>query len=156
MKIMTSDILDISKENIDSVKTTFADDIINFFRPIVQDYEDEKIKKLSVVKNEIKNLKARLASEKEKINGMLSEHKKQEKISKLLGRIDKIVDTGLTYGSTKRELVIVLKILNKLPEEKIDVQLRNMMTILSKGLSRETNFWDGLLEYLEGHLTTIL
>jgi len=136
MKISFSEIVDIVEETSDKTKVFFADNIVRVMTPILDEYYSEKIERVASVRQEIKDLKTRAQSKKEKMSEMLSQHKKLTKIAKLLSRIDKIISSGLTYGSTKRELVIILKILDKLSEEKLDVQMNNMMAILSKGLNR--------------------
>jgi hypothetical protein len=136
MKVVKSEIVDVLEEEPDRTKVYFAENIVRIMAPILDEYYNEKIEKVSSVKQEMKDLKTRVQSEKEKISQMLSQHKKLTKTAKLLSRIDKIISSGLTYGSTKRELVIILKILDKLSEEKLDIQMNNMMAILSKGLGR--------------------
>jgi hypothetical protein len=136
MKIVSSEIVDVLEEDPDRTKVYFAENIVRIMSPILDEYYNEKIERVTSVRQEMKDLKTRAQSKKEEMTGMLSHHKKLTKTAKLLSRIDKIISSGLTYGSTKRELVIILKILDKLSEEKLEVQMNNMMAILSKGLNR--------------------
>jgi len=136
MKIASSEIVDVLEEDPDRTKVYFAENIVRIMSPILDEYYNEKIERVTSVRQEMKDLKTRAQSKKEDMTGMLSQHKKLTKTAKLLSRIDKIISSGLTYGSTKRELVIILKILDKLSEEKLEVQMNNMMAILSKGLNR--------------------
>jgi len=136
MKIASSEIVDVLEEDPDRTKVYFAENIVRIMSPILDEYYNEKIERVTSVRQEMKDLKTRAQSKKEDMTGMLSQHKKLTKTAKLLSRIDKIIQSGLTYGSTKRELVIILKILDKLSEEKLEVQMNNMMAILSKGLNR--------------------
>jgi len=63
----------------------------------------------------------------------MHQYKKEKKISKLLSRIEKLLQSGLIYDSSmKHEMVILLKIIDKLPEDKLDIQLSKTMKTLSK------------------------
>ena len=64
---------------------------------------------------------------------------KEKKITKILDRVEKLVTSGLTHeGTMKHETVILLKILDKLPTEKLDQQLSKTIQILNKRFSRST------------------
>jgi hypothetical protein len=65
------------------------------------------------------------------------QYKRTKKVSNVLDRVGKLVQLGVGYdGSMKHETVILLKIIDKLPEEKLDQQLSKTMGIISKRFSK--------------------
>ena len=85
----------------------------------------------------IKNKRSELKVEKETIERLMVEFKRKKKVSLLLDRLDKLVESGLTYdGTLKHETVILLKIIDKLPADKLDQQLATTMQMINKRFSR--------------------
>ncbi len=68
---------------------------------------------------------------------LMVEYTREKKISKLLDRLDTLVESGLIYdGTMKHETVILLKIINKLPADKLDQQLAKTMQIINKRFAK--------------------
>ena len=139
MRIVLSDTLDVTEERIDASKLAFTNNLIKTMQPLLDEFYIEKMRKIATIKNEIKEIRTRIDSHKNEMREMISQHKKISKTTKLLSRIDKIIESGLTYGSTKRELLIILKVLDKLSEERIDTQISEMMNILSRGINTKVS-----------------
>ena len=60
----------------------------------------------------------------------------EKKKSKLLERVSKIISSGLFHQSGLRnEMIVLLKIMDNLSEEKLDQQLNQTLKIISKRLS---------------------
>jgi len=137
MNITETKIPDVTIENIDKSKEILANNIIANVYPLFNDLHKGKEKESIKYKNQLLKLKSVLKHEKDSINGMLVRYSKAKKISKILDRINAMVDAGLTNdGSLKHETVILLKILEKLPIEKLDEQLNKTLLILNKRFAR--------------------
>jgi hypothetical protein len=133
MNIIETNIPDTTKHNISEQKEIIADSIIKNVYPLFDEVYQAKIDQVVQLKNKIKTGKANMQTQKETMQQLMHQYKKEKKISKLLERIEKLVQSGLTYdGSMKHEIVILLKIVDKLPEDKLDMQLSKTMQILTK------------------------
>jgi len=137
MIITETNIPDVTEENIVKSKRILADNIIQNVYPLFDGVYTEKLEATSTLKMQIKHKRSELGTEKETIEHLIVEYKQKQKVAKLLDRLDKLVDSGLTYdGTLKHETVILLKIIDKLPPDKIDQQLAKTMQIISKRFSR--------------------
>ena len=133
MNIIETDIPDTTRHNISEHKEIIADSIIQNVYPLFDEVYQAKIDQVVQLKNKIKTGKANMQTQKETMQQLMRQYKKEKKVSKLLERIEKLVQAGLTYdGSMKHEIVILLKIVDKLPDDKLDMQLSKTMQILSK------------------------
>jgi hypothetical protein len=64
-------------------------------------------------------------------------YKRKKKVTKLLDRIEKLITSGLVYdGTLKHETIVLLKIVDKLEEDKLDYHLHATLQTISKRFSR--------------------
>ena len=137
MNILQTKIPDVTVNNISESKEILADSIIENVYPLFNSMVKEKEKDTTKQKENPSKLKSVLKHEKDSINTLLVRYSKVKKISKILDRINAMVDSGLMNdGSLKHETVILLKILERLPIEKLDEQLNKTMLILNKRFAR--------------------
>lgn len=137
MNITETRIPDVTKYNISSNKETIADNIIQNVYPLFDEIYNAKMEQVIQLRNKIKTGRAKIISEKETMQQLMIAYKKEKKVTKVLERIEKLVQAGLTHdGTMKNETVILLKIIDKLPEDKLNLQLSKTMQILNKRFSQ--------------------
>ena len=137
MNIIETSIPDVTKNSIDVSKEIIADNIIKNVYPLFDEVYNARIEQVAILKNKFKTGKSRIRNEKETMERLMVEYKKEKMISKILERVEKLIQSGLTYDAAiKHETVILLKILDKLPKEKLEQQLTKTMQILSKRFSQ--------------------
>lgn len=137
MKVIETSTNDFkSFNNQDEFKVKLSNDIISFVQPIFTKEYSKKI-------NEIKNLKLSIEDKKEKIKkdrisleSSLNEFKKKDKESQLLGKLTKLLQTGLIQDNMKNEMKSLLDSFNDLPEEKITNYLNETIRILSRKFAK--------------------
>lgn len=133
MKISETDIPDISETNIDTSKVDLADKIIENIYPLFDEMYTDKSAKLIRLRKELVEKKSIVTSRKQKMEELLAAYKRKQKVKKLLERIEKLVNTGLIgSGNSKQETIVLLKIIDKLPNDKLDQHLRSTMVIIKK------------------------
>jgi len=138
MNIIETNIPDVSTNNIQTSKTILADNIIKNVYPLFDGVYTEKLEAVGNLKIQIKNRGAHLRSEKESMEHLMVEYARMKKMSKLLDRLDQLVESGLIYdGTMKHETVILLKIMDKLTIDKLDQQLAKTVHLINKRFSRE-------------------
>jgi predicted Holliday junction resolvase-like endonuclease len=137
MNIVETSIPDVTKYNVNKSKEVIADSIIQNVYPLFDEVYQAKLDQVTSLRNKITSGKKNMGTQKETMQQLLHQYRKEKKVSKLLERIEKLVQSGLTYdGTMKHEMVILLKIIDKLPEDKIDFQMSKTMQILNKRFSQ--------------------
>lgn len=133
MNIIETNIPDVTESNISNHKQVIADSIIQNVYPLFDEVYKAKLEQVGVLKRQINTGRDNMRSQKETMQQLMHEYQKEKKVSKLIDRIEKLVQSGLTYdGTMKHEMVILLKIIDKLPEDKLNQQISKTMQILSK------------------------
>jgi hypothetical protein len=137
MIIEKTKVPDVVEENIDISKIILADNIISNIYPLFDDMYNESLNSTKNLESQYKKKKIEVKNSKEKLEGLMLKLTRVKKILKLLNRIEKLIDSGLVYdGSLKHETIILLKIINKLSNDKIDFHLRNTLKTISKRFSQ--------------------
>lgn len=133
MKISVTSIPDINHENINLSKVSLANKIIGNVRPLFDDVFIEKNVTIKNLEEELENKKNYVKESKNRLQKKLNLYNKNKKVNKLLDRIEKMINLGILYdGSMKNEMVVVLKILEKLDERKIDNYLAETLKEVNK------------------------
>lgn len=137
MKIVVTKIPDVTKETIDQSKVVLANNIISNVYPLFDEVFQGKIGYVNEMKKKLKQKKTEVNNRKEKLEQLMSEYNREKKISKLLSRIEKLVDSGLVYdGSIKNQTIVLLKVINKLTDDKLGHHLTETLQIIRKRFSR--------------------
>lgn len=137
MKIEITKIPDVTKETVDQSKVILADNIIKNVYPLFDEVYQGKLTHINETKKILKQKKTEVNGRKENLEQLMSEYNREKKISKLLTRIEKLVDSGLVYdGSIKSQTVVLLKVINKLTDDKLDHHLTETLQIIRKRFSR--------------------
>jgi len=137
MRLVETSIPDINEMNIDQSKLLLAQDIVNNISPLLDEAYSTKINHKRKLQEEVKTSKKRINDEKVEVERILKDYNRKKKVARILDRIGKLVESGLVHDSQlKNETVILLKILDKLPEDKLDMQLNRTIEVLNKRFSR--------------------
>lgn len=133
MKIIETDIIDIHKDNIDHVKVKLAEGIINKIRPLFDEVYSSKINQVEESKKQIQKKKKEVSNDKKILEQLLIKFNRQKSLAKILLKIDKLVSSGIIYdGNIKSEIVVLLKIIDKLEPDKLQLQEKRLSAILEK------------------------
>ncbi len=137
MNIIETTIPDVTKSNIDDSKIILANNIIENVYPLFDDVYTEKVSNFKKLRRLYKSQKSKLVENKNNLEIMMKQYDKKKKVSKLLSRLEKLVDSGLVYdGHLKNETVVLLKIIDKLSDDKLNHHLSETLKIIGKRFSR--------------------
>jgi hypothetical protein len=137
MNITETNIPDVTIDNIPLSKRILADNIIKNVYPLFDGVYTEKLDVIGRLKSQLKVRKTELHSQKESMQQTMAEYTRKKKISKLLDRVEQLVESGLVYdGTLKHETVILLKIIDKLSSENLDQQLSKTIQMINKRFSK--------------------
>lgn len=133
MRIIETGICDIEFENIDKSKINLSNKIIKNVFPLIEDIKYSKSENLNSLKYELDRKTKKVKSEKDELDKLMLRYQKQKKVKKLLERISKIINAGLTdSGSYRREITILLKVIDTLSNDKLDYHLSETLKTINK------------------------
>ena len=137
MIITQTEFPDTTESNLDHSKITLANNIIKNVYPLFDDVYTEKVSQLKKLRTLYGLRKNKVNDNKTNLEIMLKKYDKKKKVSKLLTRLEKLVDSGLVYdGHMKSETIVLLKIIDKLSDEKLNHHLSETLKIIGKRFSK--------------------
>lgn len=136
MNVVETNITDINTNNIDFSKVELADKIIQDISPLFDELYIGQIDKIQSLTLKLQEKKKRVLENKDELELLLKIYKRKGKVRKLLERISKLVSAGLVNeGYLRNETVVLLKVIDKLPDDKLDYHLKNTRNIITKRFS---------------------
>ena len=138
MNIIETEYPDITESNIDDSKITLANNIIKNVYPLFDEVYGQKLTESAKLKRGISKRKDIVEANKKNLEIMIAKYDRKKKVSKLLTRLEKLIDSGLVYGGhLKGETIVLLKIIDKLPDDKLDYHLAETLKTIGKRFSKE-------------------
>jgi len=136
MIIEETKIPNVSLKNIEESKVVLAESIIQNVYPLFNEVYSGNVEEVEILKKQLKEKKKEVLFEKDELQKLVDIYKIKKKVTKLLSRIEKLINSGLIYdGTLKHETTILLKIATKLSDEKLDYHLQNTLRTISKRFS---------------------
>lgn len=133
MNIVETSVPDVTKENIDRTKLDLSERIVKNVYPLLSEIYHEELSRVRELEKELKRKSRLIRESKESIEGRIEFYNKKKKTKKLVDRISKLVSSGLVYdGVLKSEVVILLKVIESLSDDKLDHHLKQTLRMISK------------------------
>ena len=133
MNIITTSIPDIDKNNLDQEKLDIGVKIIESVKPLLDDEYRRKRSKIKELVIEIKQLRTKVLEVKERISRLMKKYEREKKINKIIKLTTKLVSTGLIHkGQMRNETIVLLKMLDKVQDSKLDHHLSQIQRNFSK------------------------
>jgi len=134
MIIEETNVPDISIKNIKKSKVDLANDVISMSYPLLNKEYISELKIVRELNKKVKEEKEKVLSYKKIIQEKYIELKKKKKEQVLLDRVRKLVSSGILSKdiTLKNEMVVLLKIIDTLPSNKLDLYLNETLNIISK------------------------
>jgi hypothetical protein len=137
MNITTTQYADVTEDNLDESKVILAENIISNVYPLFDDVYTEKVSQIKKLRTIYNSRKEKVIKNKENLEIMMKQYDRKKKVSKLLTRLENLVDSGLVYdGHLKSETIVLLKIIDKLSDEKLTYHLSETLKIIGKRFSK--------------------
>lgn len=137
MKIIETDIYDIHPRTIDENKVSIADNILNMVGPLFESEINDSSKNLHKYKQKRNDIEIKLKETKEELKTIQIEFGRETKRKKLLSRIRQLMEVGLTADPSMRsEVIILLKVIDKLEDSLLDEHIERMVKSISKRFSK--------------------
>jgi hypothetical protein len=133
MIIQRTKIPDVVEKNIDESKLFLANNIIKNVYPLFTEVYNERKKNIILMKEELNKKQETIIKIKDELKMLMREYEKKKKIHNLLEKIKQLVNSGISNdGSLKHEMVVLVKVVNKLSPEKIESNLKETSSLLAK------------------------
>jgi len=126
MKIIETEILDLDVKNIDQEKVNLSNKIIKKVSPVLDKRYYQKLLEVKELKNQITLKRENILKEKKEIANLIASYEKKKKITNLLNGVSNLLSVRIPDGSLKRELVVLLKIAEKLDTKKLDSYIKSV------------------------------
>jgi hypothetical protein len=136
MRIIETEINDLQTKNSNELKINLANDVINYIQPIFNTDYRKKIKEVKKLKQNISIKKEKIKEEKNELEKIVKNFSKKNKEKELLNKMGKLIQTGLIQDSMKKEMTILLKSFENLPEDKIKSYLNEAIVLLSQKFAK--------------------
>jgi hypothetical protein len=137
MKIIYTEIEDVTIENIDNEKIAIAENILNQVGPLFEREIQEAEGDFKTLNDQKKQIEKALLQIKEKLQTLGIEFNRETKRKKLLNRIRQIIEVGLANDSSLRsEVIILLKVIDKMQDALLDEHIERMVATISKRFSK--------------------
>jgi hypothetical protein len=139
MKLIETDIYDINSRTIDEDKIAIADNILNMVGPLFESEIEKSGKNTYKYKQKKKEIETELRETKEELKTLQIEFGRETKRKMLLNRIRQLTEVGLTADpSMKSEVIILLKVIDKLEDSLLDEHIERMVKSISKRFSKSS------------------
>ncbi len=132
MRILETAIPDVHEGNLDQSKIVLANKIIDNVYPLFDDVYSEKLSSIAYSKKELQTKKQNVLNAKNELEHFVVEFNRRKKVKKLLEKISKVVPFATADGTLRNEVVVLLKIVDKLPGEKLDEHLLKITKTITK------------------------
>jgi len=134
MKITFTNIPDVVFEDIDQSKLNLGEKVYKNISPLLDEHHLDKLDKNKNLKIDFNELKNNIKNRKDQLQILIDNLKKKEKTKELLEKIRKIISAGLIYYdmSFREEIVVLLNVIDELPEDKINFYCKEMTKNISQ------------------------
>lgn len=138
MKVIESDIYDIRGNDIDETKVEIADNILNMVGPLFESEIEETKGSMDKLKRQRAKVDEELTEAKGTLEDLQRDFGQETKRKKLLNRIRQLIEANLTNDtSLKSEVIILLKVIDKLEDNLLDEHIESMIKTISKRFSKK-------------------
>ena len=136
MNIIETTIPDVTEENLNQKKVQLANVVVSSFQPLLGEMQVRRSKEEEVLISEVDSNKQRISKEKGEIRLLLNEYEREKKIKEALEVVSKVDPVKLEYNrSLKNEVVVFLRIIEKLSLEKLSSYLQDILKVSDKTIN---------------------
>jgi hypothetical protein len=133
MKIIKTNIPDFSEIEEQS-KIDLAEKVLDGLIPLMNHTYQEKLKNIKHLKDLLIEKKKKVNSKKGELEILMKDYSRKKKINNLLGKIMELMGSGLLIGEFKKEMMVVLKAIEDLSEDKLDFYLAETFRVFNRRL----------------------
>jgi hypothetical protein len=128
---------DITNNNIQESKLLLANSIIENIYPLFDNIFMEKKNKIEELSTDLKKRDSILSKKKTFVEQLIKDYQREKLVSNFLSEVENLVHSGLVNDSgTRQQVIVLLKTLDKLSEDKIKNMIFDAKRVLGKKFSK--------------------
>ena len=136
MKIIETTVPDVTEKNLDEKKVELADMVVSSFESLLGNLHVKKSKEEEDLTSKIEANKERISKQKSEVQSLINSYEREKKAKKTLKVLSEVDPVKLEYNRTlKNEVVVFLRIMEKLSAEKLSTYLQDITKVSSKTIS---------------------
>lgn len=133
MIIRDTGIPDITTETIDKAKLSLSNKLLKRMHPLFDEASISKREEINEAKKILDDRKLDVSELKFILEDLQTQYTKNKLMKQLLNKMTVLVDSGLVYdGTLKNQVVILLKMMDKLDVEKLKQNITEISVIIKK------------------------
>jgi len=130
MKIIDTEILDITTGNLDEQKINLINKIIESVYPLLENSNISKQNQIQYLNEEIKKNKKLIKNSKLPLTELFNKYIKKKKVNQLYECLNKLISHNRVVD--KHETIILLRVVETLSNEKLDYHLNETVKLINK------------------------
>lgn len=134
MRIIQTGIPNIVTDNIDKSKLDLADKVIELAFPLLNKEYQDKVNEITILRKQFSAVKKKIDSRKELLEELMLKYNKQKAIKRVLDEVSNLIGSKsiIFEGSLKNEIIVLLKVIDTLNEERLSRQLQELKVLNTK------------------------
>jgi len=137
MNIIESSVPDITKSNIDQQKVLLSNRILSLLTPVIDGVLSKRVEEKKILLSELRSNQEKIKQEKLNLETMMELYEKEKEVKKAFDIISGIDSVKIEYNrSLKNEVVVLLRIIEKLPAKKVSLYLQNILKVSNKTINK--------------------
>lgn len=133
MNIIVTKYPDIDKGNTNQATTELGKRIIENISPLLDEYYKGKSGELTDASLEFQGLSKKVQLKKTQMENLVVKLRRLKKAKKLLDKISRLISSGFGHDSSFRnEMIVLLKVMDNLPNDKLDYHLNEITKMINK------------------------
>jgi hypothetical protein len=119
-------------ETVEKEKIILANKVLSGLIPLMNETYQTKLKNIKNIKDSVDKKKKQISFEKAKLENLMQTYESKKKVKVLLERIMKLMGSGLLIGEFKKEMLVVLNVIEELPDDKLNYYLNETIRVFNK------------------------
>lgn len=119
-------------ETVEKEKIILANKVLSGLIPLMNETYQNKLKNIKNIKISVDKKKKQISFEKSKLENLMQTYESKKKVKVLLERIMKLLGSGLLIGEFKKEMLVVLNVIEELPDDKLNYYLNETIRVFNK------------------------
>jgi len=133
MRLVDTGIPDVHSSTINRVKENLANKVITRVSPLFEEVGISRNEDLTSMKKELRNKRIDVIAKKRELEGLQESYKKNKSMKQLLNKLAVLVNSGLLYDpSLRNQTVIMLKVMDKMTNDKLLDHVSEMSVLIKK------------------------
>lgn len=137
MNIEELNLPDVTDNNLDDSKVLLANSIIENIYPLFDNIFMEKKNKINELQVDLSRRDKIIQKKKDSVQEFAKDYEKEKVVSQFLNEVENLINTGMiTDSGIRHQVIVMLKTIDKFPQDKIKSRIIDIKRVLGKRFGR--------------------